>query len=157
MENSIRFKINSPKVIHETIDGETVMVNLDSGNYYSLEKVGADVWALIEKGFPVSEMTEEIAQRFAGEKDEMKRVIYQFVDELQSEGLIVTDGSPGNGREPEQESRDMVQAAEGRPEFEAPALHKYSDMQDLLLLDPIHEVDDAGWPSPKKDATVGDE
>ena len=29
-------------------------------------------------------------------------------------------------------------------------LEKYTDMQDLLLLDPIHEVDDgSGWPTPK--------
>jgi hypothetical protein len=28
-------------------------------------------------------------------------------------------------------------------------LNKYTDMQDLLLLDPIHEVDAAGWPSTK--------
>jgi hypothetical protein len=27
-----------------------------------------------------------------------------------------------------------------------PVLDKYTDMQELLLLDPIHEVDDAGWP-----------
>jgi hypothetical protein len=30
--------------------------------------------------------------------------------------------------------------------FEKPGLQKYSDMQDLLLLDPIHEVDEMGWP-----------
>ena len=32
----------------------------------------------------------------------------------------------------------------------APVLNKYSDMQDLLLLDPIHDVDEeAGWPTNK--------
>jgi hypothetical protein len=30
-------------------------------------------------------------------------------------------------------------------------LNKYSDMQELLLLDPIHDVDDAGWPKPNPD------
>jgi hypothetical protein len=25
-------------------------------------------------------------------------------------------------------------------------LQKFTDMQDLLLLDPIHEVDESGWP-----------
>jgi hypothetical protein len=34
--------------------------------------------------------------------------------------------------------------------FTQPVLEVYTDMQDLLLLDPIHEVDEeAGWPSPK--------
>ena len=35
-----------------------------------------------------------------------------------------------------------------KPSFNAPALQKYSDMQELLLLDPIHDVDEAGWPKP---------
>ena len=44
MDKSLHFRINNPKVIHETIDGETVIVNLDSGNYYSLDATGADIW-----------------------------------------------------------------------------------------------------------------
>ena len=36
--------------------------------------------------------------------------------------------------------------------FDEPVLHKYEDMKDMLLLDPIHDVDDeAGWPQPKSD------
>ena len=31
--------------------------------------------------------------------------------------------------------------------FVAPQLHKYTDMQELLLLDPIHDVDQEGWPA----------
>ena len=36
-----------------------------------------------------------------------------------------------------------------RAPFVAPVLQKHTDMQDLLLLDPIHEVDETGWPSLK--------
>ena len=32
-------------------------------------------------------------------------------------------------------------------EYQAPSLEKYSDLQDLLLIDPIHEADESGWPS----------
>jgi hypothetical protein len=35
--------------------------------------------------------------------------------------------------------------------FVAPCLHKYTDMQELLLIDPIHDVDDYGWPIIKKE------
>lgn len=33
-----RFVINRPKIIHETIDSETVLVTRDTGNYCSLNK-----------------------------------------------------------------------------------------------------------------------
>jgi hypothetical protein len=31
--------------------------------------------------------------------------------------------------------------------YQEPKLGKYTDMQELLLLDPVHEVDEAGWPN----------
>ena len=33
----------------------------------------------------------------------------------------------------------------------APKLTVYEDMQDLLLLDPIHDVDETGWPARRQD------
>jgi hypothetical protein len=32
-------------------------------------------------------------------------------------------------------------------EFVTPCLQKYTDMEELLLIDPIHEIDEVGWPS----------
>ena len=32
-------------------------------------------------------------------------------------------------------------------QYAAPKLATYSDLQDLLLLDPIHDVDETGWPA----------
>ena len=40
-----RYRVNEPGVIHQSIDGETVIINLDSGAYYSLDAVGAVIWA----------------------------------------------------------------------------------------------------------------
>ena len=39
-----------------------------------------------------------------------------------------------------------------RAPFHPPVLNVFSDMQDLLLLDPIHDVDATGWPMPKSEA-----
>ena len=30
--------------------------------------------------------------------------------------------------------------------FRAPQIRAYTDMQDLLMIDPIHDVDETGWP-----------
>ena len=37
--------------------------------------------------------------------------------------------------------------------FDAPILKRYTDQQELLLLDPIHEVDDIGWPREKEESS----
>ena len=37
--------------------------------------------------------------------------------------------------------------------FVAPRLETFTDMQHLILLDPVHEVDEGqGWPIPRSDA-----
>ena len=44
------------------------------------------------------------------------------------------------------EPRDAPgEASEKRP-YVPPQIERFTDMQELLLLDPIHEVDDTGWP-----------
>ena len=71
--------------------------------------------------------------------------IQQLFADLQAEQLIVADEATSvNG-----DMFTMSEAADGRSRlpFAAPVLHKYTDMEDLLLLDPIHDVDESGWPN----------
>jgi hypothetical protein len=143
------YRVNSNKVIHETIEGETVLVNLDSGNYYSLDGVGAKVWGLINDGVDYDGMVKWVASRYDGNRAEIEESLRSLISELQCEYLIVTDET----EEPETvEERGSIGTSDFTDKlqiFVPPALHKYTDMQDLLLLDPIHDVDETGWPSPK--------
>jgi hypothetical protein len=148
------YRINSPKVIHETIDGETVLVNLDSGNYYSLDRVGVDVWNLIESRVDQGGIIEAIARRYAGERETMERAIHHFMKELEQDALIVKDDEIGLEKGTGLGTDDDAPTEDERKPFEVPVLNKYTDMQDLLLLDPIHDVDESGWPSPKSDPTI---
>ena len=151
MTSSVCFRVNSPNVIQEIIDDEVIIVNLDSGNYYSLAHVGAEIWSLIESGAAVAEVVNGIRQRYDGDHVDVEDAVNQLVDQLQQEALIVPDGAK------ELESikgldRQVETGVETeRPPFEVPILGTYTDMQDLLLLDPIHEVDEMGWPNREPD------
>jgi hypothetical protein len=140
------FRINDAKVAHQTIDGEVVIINLDSGNYYSLDKVGADIWNAIEESVCVDQIVERIACRCGGDRAVVEVAVMRLIAELQQEDLIAS----GQAKTPEgimkRDPQFDSEAGAGRLSFEAPVLQKYSDMQDLLLLDPIHEVDETGWP-----------
>jgi hypothetical protein len=60
-----------------------------------------------------------------------------FMDRLVQENLVMrVSGAPASS----------AALPKGEIRFELPAMEKYGDMQDLLLSDPIHEVDEAGWP-----------
>ncbi len=147
MTSSVCFRVNSPNVIQEIIDNEIIIINLDTGNYYSLAHVGAEIWSFIESGATVAEIVDRTMRRYDGDHGDVEDAVNQFVDQLQQEALIVPDGA----KEPEGIKGLDRQVDTGvdteRPRFEVPILHTYTDMQDLLLLDPIHEVDEMGWPN----------
>ena len=144
-----RLKINAPQVVHETIDGETILLNLDIGTYYSLNDMGAFLWALIEKNHTKREMIEKVNAHFDCAEGKIDGPIDHFLDEIIQEGLVVPVAN-GNqtGAPPAQIPAGLGDKTTG---FSIPVLNKYTDMQDLLLLDPIHDVDDAGWPAIKAD------
>ncbi|MFE1744114.1 PqqD family protein [Coleofasciculus sp. H7-2] len=150
MNHSEIFKVNAPKVVHETIDGEVVIVNLDKGDYYSLVKVGADIWEEIIKGTSKSNIIQKIIQCYEGDRQNIENTVNDFIARLQQEELIIFDGT--------EESKDsniasLPTTTNGKPEkltFSPPSLEKYTDMEELLALDPIHEVNEVvGWPNVK--------
>ena len=147
--NNQRFRVNTPTVTHETIDGEAVIINLDSGNYYSLVEVGAFIWSLVEKGASATELQNLVVQTYEGNATDIDQGVQELLLQLQQENLI----APIEGAEAviQMNQVPISENNQEKPRFSPPLLHKYSDMQELLLLDPIHDVDDAGWPKPNPD------
>lgn len=144
--NNQRFRVNTPTVTHEIIDGEAVIINLDSGNYYSLVQEGSFIWSLVEKGASASELQNVVLQTYQGDAQEIDRGVQELLAQLQQENLIVLVDEAGEAVDLQAPNNN-----DERPLFNPPSLNKYSDMQELLLLDPIHDVDDAGWPKPNPD------
>jgi hypothetical protein len=147
LDLSMRFRFEDSKVVQEAFDDEVVIIHLDSGNYYSLDKVGGEIWGLIATGASVAEIVEDVSIRYDGDRPELENSVLNFLEVLQQENLLKCDVSAGTAPEPLVIDGRCVPAPDKLP-FETPTLHKFTDMQDLLLLDPIHEVDDTGWPNP---------
>lgn len=143
------FQINTPTVVSEIFDDEVVIINMDSGSYYSLDQSGAALWQQLQQGATIAELIAGVAKAYVVNPNEITPAVQQFVAELEQEQLIVSMHTPGhfmNGALPE-----AISAVEGtgHSHFAPPVLTKFTDMQDLLLLDPIHDVDNSGWPAKK--------
>lgn len=126
----VRYRINSPKVIHQIFDTEVVIVNLESGNYYSVGGSGIDIWRFLDAG----KSRDEITKVFAANPENTAKM-ESFLDEIEREQLVVA--APDNSA-----AREVA----APKSFVAPTIEKFTDMRDLLLLDPIHELDESGWP-----------
>lgn len=133
--------VNHPHIIHEIIQGEAILVNLETGNYYSSDSVGAVIWDGIESGMTAEQIADAVAQAYAGDANEMRASVSAFLQELADERLVLAAATL-----PEKTGAPFKSLPTDKPPFGAPALKKYTEMGDLLLLDPIHDVDTAGWP-----------
>jgi len=137
------YRVHRPHVIFENVDGELILVHLEHGCYFSVDPVGADIWDLIDSGHSVPHIVEALRFRYDAPADEIRRSVRAFVDRLLEERLIVAGDESGPRETP------AADAAAARPAFRAPQLEKYTDMKDMLALDPVHDVEAAGWPVPK--------
>jgi hypothetical protein len=138
------FKVNGPNIVHEVFDDEVVIINLDTGVYYSVNGVAAQIWTRVDGATP-GDIIAELASRYEMPGPDVEAAVRPFLDELGTEGLIVTS-ERASGEAGPRPAAGTATATPGRPPFEAPVLRRYNDMQELLLLDPIHEVDEVGWP-----------
>ena len=142
-----RFRIKSPQVIHETIEGEAVIVNLETGHYYMLTGTGERIWAAIARDASVEDILVELSAAYENGDDHVEAPVTTFLDELAREGLIVPSHEQA---EASRHAGPLAPPAGDRAPFTAPALQKFQDMKELILLDPVHEVhEDLGWPHPK--------
>ena len=146
MELFKTLKVNVPNVVHETIDGEAILLDLKSGNYFSLDGAGAIIWEFIDKTGNWEEVIKIMTAANQTQKDNISNAVESFVKKLVEEQLLVKSDAGITSVE----APDLVkQLADTAGDFKVPLVNKYSDMQDLLLLDPIHDVDEKGWPESK--------
>ena len=78
----------------------------------------------------------------------MEKSLIERIEEQQKECLIVPDKEKSNN-DVNKSDNNATPPQQDNLNFEKPVLQKHTDMQELLLLDPIHEIDEKGWPSKK--------
>lgn len=126
-------------VVHETIDGETILIRMGTGTYYSVDGAGSDIWNLAAAGQPEAQIATRVAERYGADGELVSSCVAALIAELLEEDLLIpaADGA--------QDAVELPEPEAGA--FAEPALHKYTDMQEFMLVDPLHDVDEAaGWP-----------
>jgi hypothetical protein len=137
MEFADRYAPRSADVACEDFDGEFVVLDLGSGRYFSLLGGAALVWRGLLSGHSIASLCAALP---AG--DTRRDGIAALVRRLLDYDLLVVSNPAA---EPPPGIPAEVALAEGPFEVEM-----FDDLADLLLADPIHDVDpDTGWPAMK--------
>ena len=127
-------KTRSKAIIHEFLDNEIILADLDAGIYYSIRGCGIQLWQQLVSGNSLEEAIDTIQRQYG--KDNLD-LCSAFAMQLCKEQLLIETTSMPH---------TTIASLSWPNSFEPPVLEKYEEMKNLLMLDPIHEVDEQGWP-----------
>lgn len=138
------FSIKSDSVSLERLDGEVIIISFTSGKFFSARGSGADVLSLIKAGLPSRSILEILSAHYSNFEYEHSGLDI-FVSSLLSEGII-------------QETVETIDSDTfqlpndlARSHWSKPELLIHDEIHGLLLVDPIHETNDEGWPKLKNE------
>jgi Coenzyme PQQ synthesis protein D (PqqD) len=126
-------------VIHERLDDEVIVIDLEHGMHYALVGTAANIWTSFTGGATVDAVAATLAPVYGASLDEVRADVSGFASQLEAAGLLVTSPTV---------QRDTARVAVHEPpaHWEEPVLEANSDMANLVISDPARVVDEAGWP-----------
>jgi hypothetical protein len=130
-----------PWMTHERLDDQVMMINLETGAYFALERPAADCWTALTAGAGFDGIVAEVVAHFDVDPARAGADVETFLESLVDEGIVrwSTEG-------PAATAPDRAAGAE-RLAYRPPQIEKHDDLEELLLLDPIHDVGPEGWPA----------
>ena len=125
------FALAGPDVVAEGFDGDFVVLNLATGRYFGLNAVAGAIWTRAVAGWSEG----EIAHAAKGCCDATS--VRQLLDDLVTHDLLSVQ--PAERHDVSDSGFDGLSGA--------PVLEIHDDLADLIVADPIHDVDrEVGWP-----------
>lgn len=138
------YQVNETDVVNEKIGSEIVVINLETGCYYSLNRTASLLWDLISDRATDREITGLMVRNFNISEEAAVRQFGDFIKYMMDEKLITEIENNRSGH------KSSIDEIDSTFDYEKPLVTRHSDMQEMLRLDPIHEVTDLGWPNKKE-------
>jgi hypothetical protein len=80
----------SERTLAQELNGELVLVQVDTGQYYTLNDVGSRVWELCDGSLTVAQVISQVCDEFDAPPAQVQADVLDLVDTLSSEKLLVT-------------------------------------------------------------------
>lgn len=134
----MQYELADPTTISASVFGdEVVIANFATGVYYSLRFSSAELWLGLMAGVPAGQVVEAVTRHCTIAPEMFAKEAWSLIKTLEAAQLIKSANRVADA--------DWAPRPMYRP-YEAPAFESFTDMEDLLLLDPIHDIGKTGWP-----------
>jgi hypothetical protein len=131
------YVIASPDIVSEEFEGEFVVLDLSCGKYYSMDAAGSALWRAIVAGASV----QDLAAAVEDAPGVTAQSIREYAEKLVGFGCLAR--SDATATTPLDPAIIEVLRTSATP----PSVELFDDLADLILADPIHDVEETvGWP-----------
>jgi hypothetical protein len=76
-------------IVQAEIDGETVMMSVENGEYYGLDPVASRIWAIIETPLSVQALQEQLMNEYEVSEEQCQSDVQTFLAEM-AENKVIT-------------------------------------------------------------------
>jgi hypothetical protein len=129
---------NSVSAASEDFGGEAVIIHFDRGTYFSLGGSAPAIWAMVQKPVTMGGMLDAIRSAKITVTPEFELALGVFVEQLLEHDLV----RPAKNAEP-----SSLPSVDAGLFTKPPTLEVFADLAELILMDPVHQVDVLeGWP-----------
>ena len=76
------------ELVSSDLDGETVLLSIETGKYYNMDPIGSRIWELIEEPLSVSKLCDILLSEFKVERKQCEKEVFAFLNRLAGDNLI---------------------------------------------------------------------
>ena len=80
--------VRNPELLSVEMDGDLVMMSIESGNYFGVSGIGPSIWSFLETPKQFDEVVNEIVENFEVEPELAAADLHKFVAEMAQNGMI---------------------------------------------------------------------
>ena len=128
------YKLNAPSCIAEAVEDDLIVINLATGRYYNMRHETVACWRALSQGVTPADLLA------ANDWNSVQQASFtQLVQQLVEEQLLIVSSEPAPAGD-----APRIECSSGHEPFHVDV---FTDMEEMLLLDPIHDASvDTGWP-----------
>ncbi|MEC0178121.1 lasso peptide biosynthesis PqqD family chaperone [Paenibacillus favisporus] len=78
----------SPGYLVSDMDGEKVMLSIETGKYYNLGQIGGRIWELIAAPISLTDLVGQLVEEYDIGPEACEQQVHPFLNKLAAEGLI---------------------------------------------------------------------
>ena len=78
-------------MVSGNMDGEIVMLSIQRGEYFGLDKIGSRIWELIEHSITVDTIKQLLLEEYEVNEPTCEKDLIEFLEDLETKGLIIIE------------------------------------------------------------------